>query len=1006
MAEEAMNPELAGGTEAPETEAPATEAPATEAPATEAPATEAPATEAPATEAPATEAPATEAPATEAPAAEDPASASDPNAQDPNATDPNAQDPNATDPAATDPAATDPAATPATPSTPTPAADTEYFNYEGIKSCFDELNAEFEAFAKTIKTLNDTIQEEINVGPDSGVLGGYGTSLITLWNNNASTFGDFYKNFEDWSATVVSLANANGGFEGLTADMFANHQSTGGTLDGVAQLRTETAISQGALKVDGKDIYDENNTITIGDFTYVRSIDEYGNTIIRKYDKDGNLVEIKLVTADGKNPELTKVADGYEYTFKDERGNDVTYVYDENGHLIAVYGTDKDGKKYCIMHTNDRDQYDPNVSERYIWDESKGEWVLDTSGQTAEANKYIEDCKDANGEIDFEAAQEGLNDLSPEARKLVIDQLAAEFISKYGADPNKWPAEYRDKFMNGEFDDEFTEALNNKMSEDPTQQGTYHAESDRVYNQLTDGDITQEDLDAYNALSPEEKAIVDNKLYNDFQERSQSLSPAEYYEEFNKLPEDVKNRVLADSGYDQIERGTGYVQYSDSNGNYKKYYDNGTVEVFEDGIKTTTSQDATGNTTVVVDNGSQVTTTVTDSTGKLVSTKVVEDGVTSTYNGEATAANLVSKEYTENGIRYTETYTDGKISGRTYTENGTKYTETYEDGQMTQRTYGTTTETYTNGKLTGKTYTENNVQYTERYENEQLVERSYGNCVETYSGGVISQKVTTTSTQTITESYQGGNLKTKVTVQGGSTTTENFNPANGVRTSTITDNGQGTVVTDTYAANGKLSTKVTENSIDNTTRTDNYNVSTGKRESTLIENHGNNSVTSVKYSTDGSTEVSRVVRYEGGTMTFVDRNGKQVTFNTPYDIDDSSNKGYYDETTSTVQGNALFDAASIDYCTSSSSYDQALADAPVGGAIVCHLDCAELDFQTGSGMGKGFYVDASNGQGGIHLVIIKVSDNPATFSVPGISNNVYTYDEMLTSSSANQFDWY
>jgi len=405
MAEEVIDPELAGGTQEPATDTPTTDTPATDTPAADTPATDTPATDTPATDTPATDTPATDTPATDTPAADD---SSGENGADNSSSGENGA---------------------------STSGGTEYFNYEGIKSCFDELDAEFAAFAKTLETLNNTVQEKINVGPDSGVLGGYGTSIINLWNSNASTFGDFYKNFESWSATVISLANANGGFEGLTADMFLNHQSTGGTLDGVHDLRVTTAIGQGALRVDGKDIYDENNTITIGDFTYVRSIDEFGNTVIKKYDKDGNLVEIKLVTADGKNPELTKDPDTglYIYTFKDENGKEVKYYYDDKGNVVQIEYTDENGVRHIITHTDENDNYNKDITEDYIWDEEKGEWVLDTSKQQEEAQAYIDSLKDpTTGEIDINnITQADLDKLSPEARQLVIDALADKIMEGY-----------------------------------------------------------------------------------------------------------------------------------------------------------------------------------------------------------------------------------------------------------------------------------------------------------------------------------------------------------------------------------------------------------------------------------------------------------------------------------------------------------------------------------------------------------------------------------------------
>ena len=88
---------------------------------------------------------------------------------------------------------------------------TEKFDYENVKASMEKLDGYFENFSQKLKYVNDYINSNIDINSDCALFGDLGSKFLKLWNDNASTFGDFYKNFEDWSklVTLVSINNAN-----------------------------------------------------------------------------------------------------------------------------------------------------------------------------------------------------------------------------------------------------------------------------------------------------------------------------------------------------------------------------------------------------------------------------------------------------------------------------------------------------------------------------------------------------------------------------------------------------------------------------------------------------------------------------------------------------------------------------------------------------------------------------------------------------------------------------
>ena len=137
----------------------------------------------------------------------------------------------------TQPTGTEPSTTvgtsPGTAAATNNADGKEKFDYEEVKKTMEALDGEFKKFAETLKKANDLINESINVSYESAVYSksgdGVGAKFLKQWNDNASTFGDFYNNFEGWSKLVTLISSNNAEFE-VTA------RTTGATMDGVSSL--------------------------------------------------------------------------------------------------------------------------------------------------------------------------------------------------------------------------------------------------------------------------------------------------------------------------------------------------------------------------------------------------------------------------------------------------------------------------------------------------------------------------------------------------------------------------------------------------------------------------------------------------------------------------------------------------------------------------------------------------------------------------------------------------
>lgn len=115
----------------------------------------------------------------------------------------------------------------------------DYFNYEGVKSHMGALDSKFSEFAEELRKANLCVNEVVHNSPESAIYGDLGANMLNTWNENASTFGDFYENFNSWSALMASIISTYATFENnAVRNVVANNQSNGANLKGIQETRS------------------------------------------------------------------------------------------------------------------------------------------------------------------------------------------------------------------------------------------------------------------------------------------------------------------------------------------------------------------------------------------------------------------------------------------------------------------------------------------------------------------------------------------------------------------------------------------------------------------------------------------------------------------------------------------------------------------------------------------------------------------------------------------------
>ena len=248
---------------------------------------------------------------------------------------------------------------------------TDKFDYIGVKGCMDTLDNKFSEFAELLRSINDYMNENISLDHHSAIFGILGDKYLSDWNENASTFGDFYENFSVWSQLMVNIMNQYGGFENASVkNAIGQNQASGATLAGVAETRAaiwennqlkdfqdanligkdNKIVEEGAVGVqdlgnglvqytyiDGTVVtYDkagdgsvermivENVDGTIQGRTFI----EDGGCVVEHYDATG-----KAVSSDIINPQGVVVA---TRTYAEDYRNDTMTFYNEDGSKDTV----------------------------------------------------------------------------------------------------------------------------------------------------------------------------------------------------------------------------------------------------------------------------------------------------------------------------------------------------------------------------------------------------------------------------------------------------------------------------------------------------------------------------------------------------------------------------------------------------------------------------------------------------------------------------------------------
>lgn len=121
----------------------------------------------------------------------------------------------------------------------------DFFDYNGVQECQKQLDVKFSEFASMLKDANDYMNDNIDVSHDSAIFGELGKKFLAEWNENASTFSDFYENFRAWSELMGSIMASYGTFEMDTVkNAMAANESSGAGLRGVQETRAALRFNQ------------------------------------------------------------------------------------------------------------------------------------------------------------------------------------------------------------------------------------------------------------------------------------------------------------------------------------------------------------------------------------------------------------------------------------------------------------------------------------------------------------------------------------------------------------------------------------------------------------------------------------------------------------------------------------------------------------------------------------------------------------------------------------------
>lgn len=275
----------------------------------------------------------------------------------------------------------------------------EVFNAQDLQTKAGALETAFSEFAQILGEVNTFVNSEVNTSHDKCVFGpGYGTQLLKLWNDNASTFGDFQANFESWSQAIAIIANKNSQTEvdiraiyGDRGDTITAFDENGITNESIAAMRERINLEDTALNDFGGNSY-----------TYY---DENGNLISVQKDANGNIVGQIVRDANGNiiSETYTDSDGNYAVITYDGDGNPVVTYYDKDGNVLTTKPdsfnadgslTEAEKKELGVPQNPTQEEIDELGYDPSKWDENG---INRETGTPYDADGYDVNGYDANG---------------------------------------------------------------------------------------------------------------------------------------------------------------------------------------------------------------------------------------------------------------------------------------------------------------------------------------------------------------------------------------------------------------------------------------------------------------------------------------------------------------------------------------------------------------------------------------------------------------------------------
>lgn len=247
----------------------------------------------------------------------------------------------------------------------------EKFNVGLVKTRMTEIEGLFDDFGATLSEVNILVESLVQNGDYSAIQGFVGTDLFSIWDNNASTFDTFKKNFQNWTEVVQIISANNAQF---VVEAAATYRDTGKSLDGVEAARQTYS----------------NGDISFNDLKESSSFNGYASEP-KKDDNDPTIIEDKTDDA-SLNDKPTDNDYSASTTSKTITRGDVVSLGNGN---YNYYGTTKGGKNIYTDSNQDLYYEDENGNAVNI---TRSQYMGGTNTQTVNFNvKDIGSSSDVHG---------------------------------------------------------------------------------------------------------------------------------------------------------------------------------------------------------------------------------------------------------------------------------------------------------------------------------------------------------------------------------------------------------------------------------------------------------------------------------------------------------------------------------------------------------------------------------------------------------------------------------